>query len=47
MTDKDLSIVKNAQIIEINQDLSAPARRVWKNRFQGGSLQLFAASYFV
>lgn len=44
MTEEDLGIVKNAQIIEVNQDLSAPAHRVWKKSVKGGSLQLFAAT---
>ncbi|CUM53152.1 unnamed protein product [Debaryomyces fabryi] len=44
MTDEDLGIIKNSQIIAINQDLSAPAHRVWKKAVKGGSLQLFAST---
>jgi len=44
MSDEDLSIVKNSQIIAINQDLSSPAHRVWKKSVEGGSLQLFTST---
>lgn len=42
MTEKDLSIVKNKQIIDINQDSSSPVNRIWKKPVEGGYLHLFS-----
>lgn len=44
MSEEDLGIVTNSEIIAVNQDLSSPAFRVWEKKVKGGSLNLFKST---